>query len=56
MMQTQTLEFDKATDEERAILAAALWHLGKGRYNEATRILVERHNALTQNPELKLYP
>jgi hypothetical protein len=54
MIQTQTFEF-KDTKDELAIISSILDLLMHKRYDEASKVLIERHDELTQKPVLKLY-
>jgi hypothetical protein len=55
MIQTQTFEFNKKDADELQTLASALWLIGERRYDEAAKVLIVRHDALTADPKLKLY-
>jgi BioD-like phosphotransacetylase family protein len=55
VIQTQTFEFNKATKDEIVVIARALQLIGEKRYDEAAKVLIERHDELTREPELKLY-
>jgi hypothetical protein len=54
MIQTQTFEF-KDTKEDIAVISYALDLLMHKRYDEATKVLIKRHDELTKKPVLKLY-
>ena len=55
MIQTYTFEFNKAAKEEMSAISRALWLLGQKQYDEASKVLIARHDELTRDPELKLY-
>lgn len=54
MIQTQTFDFQDRR-EELAAIALAVDLIGKKQYDEASRVLIHRHDQLTAQPKLKLY-
>lgn len=54
-VQTQTFEFNAKDKDERELIAQVLWLLGEGKYDEAKKMLILRHDQLTAEPKLKLY-
>lgn len=54
MIFTQTFDF-KDNRDELAVIAMAIDLIGKKCYDEAAKVLLERHDQLTQAPKLKPY-
>lgn len=55
MITTQTFEFSKTAKDEMLVISAALALIKDRRYDEATRVLIARHDELTRNPTTKPY-
>jgi hypothetical protein len=54
-VQTQTFEFNAKDKDEREMIAQVLWLLGEKRYDEAKKMLIQRHDELIAEPKLKVY-